>query len=298
MTLEEVGDRDARTVFAYNMPTKAGEREITKFFERVGKVRDVRLITDRNSRRSKGFGYIEMDSMSAVSEAIQLSGTQFMGKIVQIQASQSEKNGVATASQAARGPTRLLVAGLHANITEADIQAIFLVFGEVDFVHLHREPETGVSKGFAFVQFKNGDAAKRALVQVNGQELAGRPLKVGLVSETGNKQSQAAFTEEDGEGAVALDSVSRAVLMSKLGSRTTDEKRDKQPSSSNCLSLKNMFAANDPEMLTNPNFEQELADDVKDECAKYGVILHVYVDRFSSDVCSQPTFPTFSSVLA
>lgn len=157
-----------------------------------------------------------------------------------------------------------MVAGLHANITEADIQAIFLVFGDVDFVHLHREPETGVSKGFAFVQyvpparssvlilprFKNGDAAKRALVQVNGQELAGRPLKVGLVSETGNKQSQAAFAEEDGEGAVALDSVSRAVLMSKLGSRSGDEKRDKQPpASSNCISLKNMFAANDPEMM-------------------------------------------------
>lgn len=55
--MEEIGDRDARTVFAYNLPTKASEREITKFFERAGKVRDVRLITDRNSRRSKGYDY-------------------------------------------------------------------------------------------------------------------------------------------------------------------------------------------------------------------------------------------------
>lgn len=105
-----------------------------------------------------------MDTMHAVSEAIQLSGTQFMGKIVQVQASQSEKNAIATpyvtflvpsntVRQAAQGPTRLVVAGLHANITEPDLEAIFMVFGEVDFVSLHRDPNSGVSKGFAFVQY-------------------------------------------------------------------------------------------------------------------------------------------------
>jgi len=176
----------------------------------------------------------------------------------------------------------MIVAGLHANITEADIEAIFLVFGEVDFVSLHRDPETGVSKGFAFVQFKNPEAAKRALVQVNGQELAGRPLKVGLVSE-GSKEGATAFAEEDGEGAVALDSVSRAVLMSKLH-RPGEDKADKPAATTSaCLLLKNMFSPEDPETKTNPNFEQELSDDVKDECAKFGVILHVYVDRFSTD---------------
>jgi hypothetical protein len=47
----------------------------------------------------------------------------------------------------------LIVAGLHPNITESDVEAIFLVFGEIDFVNLIREPETGLSKGFAFVQY-------------------------------------------------------------------------------------------------------------------------------------------------
>jgi hypothetical protein len=57
------------------------------------------------------------------------------------------------------------------------------------------------------------------------------------------------FAEEDGEGAVALDSVSRAVLMSKLV-RPTEDKEPKRESvaTSPCISLKNMFSPADPEI--------------------------------------------------
>jgi hypothetical protein len=58
LTAEDVGDRDARTVFVTNLPTKADEKDIRNFFGKAGKVRDVRLITDRFSRKSKGYGSI------------------------------------------------------------------------------------------------------------------------------------------------------------------------------------------------------------------------------------------------
>ena len=41
-------------------------RDIQDFFSKVGQVRDVRLISDRNSRRSKGIGYVEFTDASAV----------------------------------------------------------------------------------------------------------------------------------------------------------------------------------------------------------------------------------------
>lgn len=52
-------DRDIRTVFAYNLPLKADERDLFEFFSKAGTVEDVRIIMDRNTRRSKGFAYIE-----------------------------------------------------------------------------------------------------------------------------------------------------------------------------------------------------------------------------------------------
>ncbi|KAI4374172.1 hypothetical protein MLD38_012197 [Melastoma candidum] len=39
-------ERDQRTVFAYQMPLKATERDVYDFFSKAGKVRDVRLIMD------------------------------------------------------------------------------------------------------------------------------------------------------------------------------------------------------------------------------------------------------------
>ena len=42
---------------------------------------------------------------------------------------------------------------LHFNLTESDIRQVFEPFGELEFVDLHRDPVTGRSKGYAFVQW-------------------------------------------------------------------------------------------------------------------------------------------------
>ena len=48
--------------------------------------------------------------------------------------------------------SRLYVGSLHFNLTESDIKQVFEPFGELEFVDLHRDPMTGRSKGYAFVQ--------------------------------------------------------------------------------------------------------------------------------------------------
>ena len=47
---------------------------------------------------------------------------------------------------------RLYVGSLHFNLSESDIKQVFEPFGELEFVDLHRDPMTGRSKGYAFVQ--------------------------------------------------------------------------------------------------------------------------------------------------
>jgi len=43
-----------------NLPSHATERDLTSLFERVGRVVAVRIMTDRDTGRSKGFGFVEM----------------------------------------------------------------------------------------------------------------------------------------------------------------------------------------------------------------------------------------------
>eukprot|EP00262_Sarcandra_glabra_P007781 TRINITY_DN2073_c0_g1_i1.p1 TRINITY_DN2073_c0_g1~~TRINITY_DN2073_c0_g1_i1.p1 ORF type:complete len:420 (-),score=87.08 TRINITY_DN2073_c0_g1_i1:415-1674(-) len=222
-------ERDQRTVFAYQICLKADERDVYEFFSRAGKVRDVRLIMDRNSRRSKGVGYIEFYDAMSVPMAIALSGQPLQGQPVMVKPSEAEKN-LVQSNVAIVGPggfigpysggaRRLYVGNLHFNITEDQLRQVFEPFGPVELVQLPLDPETGQCKGFGFVQFARLEDA-RAAQSLNGQlEIAGRTIKVSAVSDQMGMQDVGAnagdFDDDDG-GGLSLNARSRALLMQKL----------------------------------------------------------------------------------
>ncbi|CAN1307709.1 RNA-binding protein 39 [Linum perenne] len=220
-------ERDQRTVFAYQICLKADERDVYEFFSRAGKVRDVRLIMDRNSRRSKGVGYIEFYDVMSVPMAIALSGQPLRNVPVMVKPSEAEKNLVQSTAGAAMGPgggigpysggaRRLYVGNLHFNITEDQLRQVFEPFGAVELVQLPLD-ETGQCKGFGFVQFARLEDARNAL-NLNGQvEIAGRPIKVSSVTDQpGQEGGTTGDFDDDEGGGLALNARSRAMLMQKL----------------------------------------------------------------------------------
>ncbi|KAK4356181.1 hypothetical protein RND71_025152 [Anisodus tanguticus] len=325
-------ERDQRTVFAYQMPLKATERDVYEFFSQAGKVRDVRLIMDRNSRRSKGVGYIEFYDAMSVPMAIALSGRLLFGQPVMVKPSEAEKNlvqstaaggGSGLAGPNAASERKLYVGNLHFNMTELQLRQIFEAFGPVELVQLPTDPETGHCKGFGFVQFAQLEHAKAAQ-SLNGKlEIAGRTIKVSSVTEHVGVQDAGAKTadfDDDEGGGLALNAQSRAMLMAKLdrsgvasgvagtlgvpafngaaqpamsmpmGGATafpnmlpTQVIASMAPEPigipSECLLLKNMF---DPATETDPEFDLDIKDDVKEECSKYGRVKHIHVDKNTS----------------
>ncbi|KAL6963686.1 hypothetical protein U1Q18_034693 [Sarracenia purpurea var. burkii] len=223
-------ERDQRTVFAYQISLKADERDVYDFFSRAGKVRDVRLIMDRNSRRSKGVGYIEFFDAMSVPMAIALSGQPLLGQPVMVKPSEAEKNLVQSTTSAAAvaggligpysgGVRRLYVGNLHLNIREDQLRQVFEPFGAVELVQLPTDPETGNCKGFGFVQFARLEDA-RAAQSLNGQlEIAGRIIKVSAITDQPGMQdvgTNAGDFDDDEGGGLALNARSRALLMQKL----------------------------------------------------------------------------------
>lgn len=222
-------ERDQRTVFAYQMPLKATERDVYEFFSKAGKVRDVRLIMDRNSRRSKGVGYIEFYDAMSVPMAIALSGHLLHGQPVMVKPSEAEKNLVQSNASGAvsggiAGPygavdRKLYVGNLHFNMTELQLRQIFEPFGRVELVQLPLDLETGQCKGFGFVQFAELEHAKAAQ-NLNGKlDIAGRIIKVSSVTDHIGVQdagAKAADFDDDDGGGLSLNAQSRALLMQKL----------------------------------------------------------------------------------
>ncbi|KZV41128.1 RNA-binding protein 39 [Dorcoceras hygrometricum] len=221
-------ERDQRTVFAYQISLKASERDVYDFFSRAGKVRDVQLIMDRNSRRSKGFGYIEFYDVMSVPMAIALCGQLLLGQPVMVKPSEAEKNLVQSTSAASGegglgpysgGARRLYVGNLPVTIKEDQLRQVFEPFGAVELLQMPTDPGTGNCKGYAFIQFARLEDANAAQ-NLNGElEIAGRAIKVSAVTDPSGIQNTMAnitdLDDDDGSG-LSLNAQSRALLMQKL----------------------------------------------------------------------------------
>ena len=74
--------------------------------------------------------------------------------------------------------SNIFVGNLTFRTTEADICALFELYGEVQSVALVKDPLSGNSRGFAFVQMPNPTDARNAILSVNHSILGGHSLKV------------------------------------------------------------------------------------------------------------------------
>uniref|UniRef100_A0A0E0M817 RRM domain-containing protein n=1 Tax=Oryza punctata TaxID=4537 RepID=A0A0E0M817_ORYPU len=312
-------ERDQRTVFAFQLSLKADERDVYEFFSRAGKVRDVRLIMDRNSRRSKGVGYIEFYDAMSVPMAIALTGQVLLGQQVMVKPSEAEKNlvqsNVASGGIASGGARKLYVGNLHSNITEDQLRQVFEPFGQVELVQL------------PFARLEDAKAAQ----SLNGQlDIAGRVIKVSAVTEQAGLQVGGATTgdlDDDEGGGLALNASSRAMLMRKLdrsGTATSITGGIGIPGVNTSVELPSASVTGaplpptsliqptvpaigtvpviqlpgtqsadigspteflllknmfDPSVETDPDFDLDIKDDVQDECSKFGAVNHIFVDK-------------------
>ncbi|KAG5526830.1 hypothetical protein RHGRI_032933 [Rhododendron griersonianum] len=303
-------------------------------------VRDVRLIMDRNARRSKGVGYIEFFDAMSVPMGIALSGQPLLGQPVMVKPSEAEKNLVQSTTATAGatgggigpysgGARRLYVGNLHINMKEDQLRQVFEPFGAVELVQLPTD-ESGNCKGFGFVQFARLEDA-RAAQSLDQLEIGGRAIKVSAVTDQPGMQdfgTNAGDFDDDEGGGLALNARSRALLMQKLdrsgstasaagslGNPVVNSPGFALPTGpilvatptvpplaglpggglsvppitvpsvdilgvpSECLLLKNMF---DPKLETEPDFDLDIEEDVRDECSKFGALKHIYVDKLVS----------------
>ncbi|MDR1146294.1 MAG: RNA-binding protein [Verrucomicrobiales bacterium] len=73
-----------KSIFVGNLPFKATEEEIEQLFAAHGTVHSVKLLTDRETGRPRGFGFVEMDDAEAANAVAALDGKDFQGRPLRI----------------------------------------------------------------------------------------------------------------------------------------------------------------------------------------------------------------------
>jgi len=78
--------------------------------------------------------------------------------------------------------TKMYVGNLPFSTSESEIRELFSQHGTVESVSLITDPDTGRPRGFGFVEMSRADAS-RAIQNLNGKVVGGRPLRVNEAQE-------------------------------------------------------------------------------------------------------------------
>jgi cold-inducible RNA-binding protein len=81
--------------------------------------------------------------------------------------------------------TKVFIAGLPLEVSEAELNAVFGDFGPVKSLRIIKDRETKESKGFGFVEMVNDDEAKEAIRCMNGASYYGRKITVNIAEDKG-----------------------------------------------------------------------------------------------------------------
>jgi len=71
-------------IYVGNLPYRATEDEISELFAEYGEVHTVNLITDRDTGRARGFGFVEMEKEGGNAAISALDGKDFQGRNLKI----------------------------------------------------------------------------------------------------------------------------------------------------------------------------------------------------------------------
>lgn len=79
-----------KKLYVGNLPWSTDEEELRKMFEEMGDVQSVALITDRETGRSRGFGFVEIDDEGAEKAMNDLNGKDLGGRPLRVNEAQDK----------------------------------------------------------------------------------------------------------------------------------------------------------------------------------------------------------------
>lgn len=78
---------------------------------------------------------------------------------------------------------KIYVGNLPWSTTDQELSEMFSDAGAVSSATVITDRETGRSRGFGFVEMDDDEAANKAIADLNGKDMGGRPLRVNEANE-------------------------------------------------------------------------------------------------------------------
>ena len=81
----------ATSLYVGNLPWSATQEGVESLFSPYGEVLSVKLVSDRETGRARGFGFVEMEDADAINAIAALDGKEFDGRALRINKAEPKK---------------------------------------------------------------------------------------------------------------------------------------------------------------------------------------------------------------
>ncbi|KAF7818707.1 polyadenylate-binding protein 7-like [Senna tora] len=172
-------------VFVKNLAESIDNVGLQDLFQKYGNILSCKVVTSEDGK-SKGYGYVQFQSEESANAAIEkMNGSTVRDKQIYVGKFIKKSDRILPSPDAKY--TNLYIKNLDPKTTEEVLQEKFSPFGQIVSLVIARD-DSGISKGFGFVNYDNPDDARRAMEAMNGSQLGSKILYVARAQKKAERE--------------------------------------------------------------------------------------------------------------
>ncbi|CAK9296634.1 unnamed protein product [Gordionus sp. m RMFG-2023] len=170
------------TIYVGGLDEKINESLLWELFQQAGPVANVHMPKDRVSQSHQGYGFVEFMSEEDADYGIKIMNMiKLYGKPIKVNKASAHQKSLDVGAN-------IFIGNLDPEVDEKLLYDTFSAFGIIlQSPKIMRDPDTGNSKGFAFVNFANFEASDAAIEAMNGQYLCNRAITISYAFKKDSK---------------------------------------------------------------------------------------------------------------
>ncbi|XP_055732142.1 splicing factor U2AF 65 kDa subunit-like isoform X3 [Salvelinus fontinalis] len=271
--------RQARRLYVGNIPFGITEEAVMDFFNAqmlLGSLTQApgNPVLAVQISQDKNFAFLEFRSMDETTQAMAFDGIIFQGQSLKIRRphdyqplpGMSESPSVyvpgVVSTVVPDSAHKLFIGGLPNYLNDDQVKELLVSFGPLKAFNLVKDSTTGLSKGYAFCEYVDVSLNDQAIAGLNGMQLGDKKL---LVQRASVGAKNAALIGMNQTPVILQVPGLMPTSMALLGGLPTE-----------VLCLMNMVAVE--ELLDDEEYE-EIVEDVRGECSKYGQVKSIEIPR-------------------